>query len=99
MPGSAPADRLDAVERRRAAAQSAGGRAVSRREWRCRNPDCPTAHGALLGRLAAGGGLVLDPAVEAFRAYLDSGRAVVACPACGATREFRGGAVFSGRSR
>ena len=72
---------------------------MSRRFWRCRNPGCPTAHGTLLGRLAADGGLVLDPAVEDFRAYLDTGRAVVACPACGVFREFRGGAVFSGRSR
>ena len=68
---------------------------MSRREWRCRNPGCPVRHGAVLGRLTADGGLVLDPAVQTFRCYLDTRRAVVACPACGAAREFRGGALFS----
>ena len=71
---------------------------MSRREWRCRNRVCPVPHGAVLGRLTAGGGLVLDPAMVAFRCFLDTGRAVLECPCCGAEREFRGGAVFSGRA-
>ena len=73
-------------------------RRVSRSLWRCRNRACPVPHGAVLGRLTADGGLVLDPGVAGFRAYFDTRRAVVVCPACGATREFRGGAVFSGRA-
>ena len=71
---------------------------MSRSLWRCRNRTCPVTHGAVLGRLTADGGLVLDPAVASFRCYFDTRRAVVACPACGAEREFRGGAVFSGRA-
>jgi len=69
---------------------------VSRRDWQCRNPDCPAPHGATLGRLTADGGLVLDPAVERFHCFLDTRRAVVACPNCGAWREFRGTAVLTG---
>ncbi|MDP9359167.1 MAG: hypothetical protein M3R02_28560, partial [Chloroflexota bacterium] len=68
---------------------------VSRREWRCRYPGCSVPHGAVLGRLTADGGLVLDLAVASFRCYLDTRRAVVMCPACGVEREFRGGAVSS----
>ncbi len=68
---------------------------MSRQDWRCRNPACPVPHGAALGRLTADGGLVLDPAVRAFRCYLDTRRAVVACPACGAWKEFRGAAVLA----
>ncbi len=67
---------------------------MSRREWRCRNPACPVPQGAVLGRLTADGGLVLDPAVRSFRCFLDTRRAAVACPACGAIREFRGSGVF-----
>jgi len=70
---------------------------VSRVWWRCRNPGCTTPHGAILGRVTTDGGLVLAPAVVTFAAYLDSRRVVVACPACGITREFRGSAVVSGR--
>ena len=70
---------------------------MSRSLWRCRNKACPVPHGAVLGRLTADGGLVLDPAVRAFRCYLDTRRAVVACPGCGAEREFRGAAVHSVR--
>ncbi len=72
---------------------------MSRSLWRCRNPDCPVSHGAVLGRLTADGGLVLDPEVTAFRAYLDTRRALVACPACGMMREFRGGAVVTQLTR
>ena len=68
---------------------------MSRRAWRCRNRACPVPHGAVLGRLTADGGLVLDPAVRSFRCYLDTGRAAVRCPACGDERAFRGGAVLS----
>ncbi|MDP9356364.1 MAG: hypothetical protein M3R02_13975 [Chloroflexota bacterium] len=68
---------------------------MSRSLWRCRHAGCSAAHGAVLGRLTAEGGLVLDPAVVAFRAYLDTRRVMVVCPACGTDREFRGGAVCS----
>ncbi len=68
---------------------------MSRRFFRCRNPGCPVSHGAVLGRLTGDGGLVLDPAVDAFRCFLDTRRAIVICPACGTNREFRGGAVCS----
>ena len=68
---------------------------MSRSMWRCRNRDCPHPHGGLLGRLTADGGLILDPGVVTFRAYLDTRRAVVICPACGTAREFRGGAIWS----
>lgn len=66
---------------------------MSRSLWRCRNPDCPVAHGAVLGRVTADCGLVLEPAVRSFAAYLDTGRVEVECPACGARREFRGTAL------
>jgi len=71
---------------------------MSRSLWRCRSRACPVPHGAVLGRLTSDGGLVLDPAVVGFRCYLDTRRAVVACPACGAGREFRGGVVFAVRA-
>ncbi len=70
---------------------------MSRRQWRCRHPSCPVPHGALLGRLTADGGLVLDPAVTSCRCYFDTRRAVVRCPACGAERAFRGSAIFVAR--
>ncbi|MDP9355715.1 MAG: hypothetical protein M3R02_10635, partial [Chloroflexota bacterium] len=69
---------------------------MSRSLWRCRNPDCPVSHGAVLGRVTADSGLVLDPAVGSFRVYLDTRRAVVICPACAVAREFRGSAVVAG---
>ena len=72
---------------------------MSRREWRCRNPGCAAPHGAVLGRLTGDGGLVLDSAVTSFRCYLDTRRAIVCCPTCGAEREFRGGAVVAGGQR
>jgi hypothetical protein len=61
--------------------------------WRCRNPGCSAPHGAVLGRVTADGGLVLDSAVVGFRCYLDTRRAVVMCPSCGVEREFRGASV------
>ncbi|MDP9367783.1 MAG: hypothetical protein M3Q03_05835 [Chloroflexota bacterium] len=67
---------------------------MSRSLWRCHNPACPVPHGAVLGRLTSEGGLVLDPAVTGFRCYLDTRRAVVACPACRTTREFRGASIL-----
>ncbi len=72
---------------------------MSRSLWRCRNLACPDSHGAILGRLTADGGLVVDPHVESIRIYLDTGRAVVTCPECDEMREFRGRAVFAARLR
>jgi hypothetical protein len=72
---------------------------MSRRLWRCRNPACSVPHGAVLGRVTSDGGLVLDPGVTNFRAYLDTRRMVVVCPSCGVAREFRGGAVISAQDR
>lgn len=66
---------------------------MSRALWRCRNPDCPTRGGAVLGRVMADGGLVLDPAVMSFAVYLDTRRVEIICPRCGRRREFRGGSV------
>lgn len=70
---------------------------MSRSWWRCRNPACPVPHGAVLGRVTADRGLVLDPAVRSFAAYFDTGRVEVRCPNCGMTREFRGAVLFSPR--
>src|SRR5687767_15952336 len=70
---------------------------MSPRYLRCRNLGCPVPHGTVLGRLTADGGLVLDPAAKSFRVFLDTRRAVVACPACGIERECRGIAIFSDR--
>jgi hypothetical protein len=66
---------------------------VSRPLWRCRQPDCPVRHGAVLGRVTADGGLALAPEVKAFAAHFDTGRVEVTCPACGAKRDFRGRAL------
>jgi hypothetical protein len=56
-------------------------------------------YGAVLGKITSNGGLVLEPAVRVFRCFLDTRRVVVACPWCGAEREFRGKAVRAeGRS-
>ncbi len=68
---------------------------MSRRLWRCRNPSCPERGGAVLGRLTADDGLVLDPAVHGFRCYLDTQKVILTCPVCGTAREFRGTAVVS----
>ena len=70
---------------------------MSRSLWRCRNPGCSTPHGAVLGRLTVDGGLVLDPEVRRFAVYLDTRRAAVWCPACGAALEFRGNFVVGAR--
>ncbi len=72
---------------------------MSRSLWRCRNPGCLVPHGALLGVVTADGGLVLDPAVTSFRCHLDTRRAVVACPSCGASRDFHGTSIMSTLSR
>jgi hypothetical protein len=70
---------------------------MSRVWWRCRNPQCTTPHGAILGRVTTDGGLVLAHGVVTFAAYLDTRRVVVTCPVCGAVKEFRGTAMVSGR--
>ena len=84
-----------ADDRRRVASTVARGCVVSRSLWCCRNPDCSEPHGAVLGRITDGGGLILDSTVTRFRCFLDTRRAMVTCPVCGASREFRGGAIFS----
>lgn len=66
---------------------------MSRSLWRCRNPDCPTSHGAVLGRVVSGDGLVLDPAVRQLSTFMDTRKAVIVCPMCGTARVFRGAAV------
>lgn len=66
---------------------------MSRSLWRCRNPDCPIRGGAVLGRVTADDGLVLDPLVRAFAVYLDTRKTVVTCPTCGSSRDFRGTSV------
>ena len=66
---------------------------MSRSLWRCRDPGCPVPHGAVLGRVTADGGLVLVPAVRSVHCFLDTRKALVTCPACGAVRAFRGRAV------
>ena len=59
---------------------------MSRRLWRCRNPDC----GAVLGRLTTDGGLIVLHGGTQVGAYFDTGRATVACRNCGTMRGFRG---------
>jgi len=66
---------------------------MSRSLWRCHNPTCPYPHGATLGRITDDGGLVLDPGVRSFVAYLDTQRVHVTCPHCRMKREFRGPSV------
>lgn len=68
---------------------------MSRSLWRCHNPTCSIPHGAVLGRVTADRGLVLDPAVTSFRCYLDTRRVMVTCPSCGVVREFRGTGIIS----
>ena len=67
---------------------------VCRHDWRSRNPECAVQQGAVLGWITNGQGFVLDPRVERFAVYLDTRRATVWCPACGAAREFRGTSVI-----
>ncbi len=68
---------------------------MSRSLWRCRHTACPIRGGAILGRVTAEGGLILDPAVVGFRIFMDTRRSIVLCPACGVEREFRGEGIFS----
>lgn len=67
---------------------------MSRSLWRCRNPQCPVPHGAVLGRVTPDGGVVLNPKIKLFRAFFDSGRVKVVCPNCFEEREFRGTSLF-----
>ena len=76
-----------------------GDDGMSRSLWRCRNRACGVAHGTVLGRVTADGGLVLDPTVERYAIFMDTGRAVISCPGCGQTRGFRGVAVFSAKGQ
>lgn len=66
---------------------------MSRSLWRCRNPACSARGGAVLGRVTADDGLVLDPAVQGFAVYLDTRRVEIICPGCGTRREFWGSSV------
>jgi hypothetical protein len=68
---------------------------MSRSLWRCSNRECPVPRGAVLGRVTAEGGLVLDPDVTVFRVYLDTRRAAIQCPHCGHRRTFRGVGLIS----
>jgi hypothetical protein len=63
---------------------------MSRRLWRCRNPEC----GAVLGRVTFEEGLVLGAEARLARVYLDTRKAIVACRCCGQVRTFRGRSVF-----
>ncbi|MGH2535112.1 MAG: hypothetical protein ACRDJW_22850 [Thermomicrobiales bacterium] len=72
---------------------------MSRRLWRCRHAACPIPHGAALGHLTAARDLVLAADVTVFQVHLDTRRAMVVCPRCGAAREFRSGSVFSAPAR
>ncbi len=63
---------------------------MSRRFFRCRNPSCPTPHGAVLGQLTSEGGLILVTEVAFLRCFLDTRRTMIGCPACRQEREFRG---------
>lgn len=69
---------------------------MSRSLLRCRNPACPVSHGAVLGRVTPDGGLILEATVIHFVIYLDTRRARIACPTCGAARDFRGPMLRSG---
>ncbi len=66
------------------------GDLVSQSRWRCRNLACATHGGAVLGRVTADDGLVLDAAVQSFAVFLDTRKAVVSCSACRMRREFPG---------
>lgn len=65
---------------------------MSRREWRCRNPEC----GAVLGHLTSDGGLRLNANVAHVSVQLRASRASVTCGSCGRTRTFVGMALYSG---
>jgi hypothetical protein len=62
---------------------------MSRRLWRCRDPEC----GIVLGRLTGDAGLILVPAVQHLHVYIDTGRSDITCPACGTVRSFRGRSI------
>lgn len=71
---------------------------MSRDQWRCRNPACPSRSGAPLGRLVHDGrGLRLDVGVQRFAVYFDTQRAEITCPVCGTVRIYRGQAVMRGK--
>ena len=59
---------------------------MSRRLWRCRNPEC----GEVLGRITDGFGLELSGIVIGLAAYMDTGRVDIKCPNCGLVRSFWG---------
>jgi hypothetical protein len=95
LPGAVAADgRLRGIDDRPRLNRERGG-GMSRSLLRCRNLACPTPHGAVLGRVTIDGGLVLEAGVRRFAVYLDTRRAVIACPACGTTRTFSGRAICS----
>jgi hypothetical protein len=48
----------------------------------------------VLGQLTADDGLVLRQSVDRFAVHLDTRRATVWCPVCGARRAFHGVAVI-----
>lgn len=68
---------------------------MSRRDWRCRNTSCPRLGGYVLGRITTDDGLVLSRRVRITRAYLDTQRALILCPACATERLFTGKVVIA----
>ncbi len=70
-------------------------RPMSRRDWRCRNASCPSLGGYVLGRITSDAGLVLSRRVRITRAYLDTHRALILCPACATERLFTGKVVIA----
>jgi hypothetical protein len=58
---------------------------LSIHRWSLRIVDC-----RLLGKIAQGKGLVLEPPVILQAVSLDTRRAIIVCLACGQWREFRG---------
>lgn len=72
---------------------------MSRSFWRCRNPNCSVPHGEVLGSLGSAGDLTFGADVAAFSIHLDTRKAVVVCPSCGARREFRAGSIHAARGR
>ena len=70
---------------------------MSRSLLRCRNPACPIAHGAVLGRLTRDGGLALDASVRKFNCYFDTRRTEVVCPICGWARTFYSSSILANR--
>jgi hypothetical protein len=64
---------------------------LSQSLWRCRNRTCGVPHGAVLGRVTADGGLVLQFEAATFVAHLNTKRVY----ARGGVREFRGNVLYS----